>query len=151
MKPKYIEVSAGVRYWEDSIINGKPDEDGTMTPFRKGESWCPVIRLSDGMVMDWPTGTTAEIHFKVCDDGEYWLQDADRKRVAKWGGYYVPDRFLCHGSTGYGDYIIFSVASNGLIEKWREHDFGGMLHGWDRIRAYDAICARARAVLASKS
>lgn len=27
------------------------------------------------------------------------------------------------------------------------HDFGGMLHGWERIRAYDLICARARAVL----
>lgn len=38
-----------------------------------------------------------------------------------------------------------------ILHSLAEHDFGGRLHGWDRIRAYDAICARARAVLASKS
>lgn len=120
MKPKYIEVSAEVRYWEDTYVNGAEDENGTLIPFRKGEMWCPVIRLSDGMVMDWPAGMTASIHYKVCDAGEYWLLDADRKQVvAKWGGYYVPDDFLCHGSEGYGDYIIFNVAADGIIEKWR--------------------------------
>ena len=35
-----------------------------------------------------------------------------------------------------------------ILAALAEHDFGGRLHGWDRIRAYDAICARARAVLA---
>lgn len=34
-----------------------------------------------------------------------------------------------------------------ILAALAEHDFGGRLHGWDRIRAYDAICARARAVL----
>ena len=34
-----------------------------------------------------------------------------------------------------------------ILAAMAEHDFGGRLHGWDRIRAYDAICARARAVL----
>ena len=38
-----------------------------------------------------------------------------------------------------------------ILQSLAEHDFGGRLHGRDRIRAYDAICARARAVLASKS
>ena len=115
----YIELSAGVRYWEDATVNGVEDSDGTLVPFRNGENWCPVIRLSDGMVMDWPQGTTADIHYKVCDAGEYWLQDANRKRVAKWTGYYVPDAFLCHGDNGYGDYIIFKVGADGLIEKWK--------------------------------
>lgn len=119
MKAEYIEVSAGVRYWEDTYVNGAADEDGTLIPFRKGEMWCPVIRLSDGMVMDWPAGMTANVHYKVCDAGEYWLLDADRKRIAKWGGYYVPDDFLHPLGTGYGDYIVFNVASDGLIEKWR--------------------------------
>ncbi len=120
MKPEYIEVSAGVRYWEGTYVNGAEDENGTLIPFRKGEMWCPIIRLSDGMVMDWPIGITANVHYKVCDDGEYWLLDADRKRIAKWGGYYVPDDFLCPSGTGYGDYIVFNVAADGLIEKWRE-------------------------------
>lgn len=54
MQATYIEVSAGVRYWEDATINGATDTDGTLTPMRKGDNWEPVIRLADGMVMDWP-------------------------------------------------------------------------------------------------
>lgn len=103
----YIELSAGVRYWEDSTVNGAEDTNGTLTPLRKGDNWAPVIRLADGLVMDWPQGITADVHFKVCDQGEYWLQDADRKRVAKWAGYYVPDDFLCPGDNGYGDYSLY--------------------------------------------
>ena len=93
-QPVYIEVNAGVRYWEDATINGKEDTDGALTPFRKGNDWCPVIRLHDGMVIDWPIGTTADVHFKVCDDGEYWLLDEACQRIGKWAGYYVPDAFL---------------------------------------------------------
>lgn len=119
-EPVYIEVSAGVRYWEDATISGKEDADGTLTPLRNGENWCPVIRLSDGMVMDWPAGTTADVHFKVCDAGEYWLLDERRKRVGKWAGYYVPNEFLCHGDNGYGDYIILKVGADGLIQAWRQ-------------------------------
>ena len=81
MQATYVEVSAGVRYWEDATINGTTDTDGKLTPLRKGDNWEPVIRLADGMVMDWPQGTTADVHFKVCDAGEYWLLDDERKRV----------------------------------------------------------------------
>ncbi|WP_301886076.1 hypothetical protein [Pseudomonas aeruginosa] len=81
----YIEVSAEVRYWEDSKINGVEDENGTLTPFRSGDLWCPVIRLEDGTVMDWPAGMVADFHFKVCDAGQYWLLDDSRKRVARSG------------------------------------------------------------------
>lgn len=120
MKPIYIEVEAEVRYWEDATINGVADDKGVMTPFRRGDMWCPVIRLDDGFVMDWPTGMTADIHFKVCDAGLYWLLSEDRQRIAQWAGYYVPGNFLCHGDNGYGDYIIFSVNGEGLIQKYRE-------------------------------
>ena len=75
MQTTYIEVSAQVRYWEDATINGTTDTDGTLAPMRKDDCWAPVIRLADGMVMDWPQGTTADVHFKVCDAGEYWLLD----------------------------------------------------------------------------
>lgn len=120
MSAAFIEVRAGVRYWEDSTINGKEDADGNLTPLRKGDDWCPTIRIADGVVMDWPMGTTADIHFKVCDDGDYWLLDEDMDRVAKWGGYYVPDTFLCHGDTGYGDYIILKINEIGAIQSWKE-------------------------------
>lgn len=119
MSAAYIEVCAEVRYWEDATINGVEDTDGTLTPFRKGGTWRPVIRLSDGLVMDWPEGMTADIHFKVCDQGEYWLLDENKNRIAKWAGFYVPTDFLCHGDQGYGDYIIFKVGADGKIEKYR--------------------------------
>jgi hypothetical protein len=140
MQATYIEVSACVRYWEDATINGATDTDGTLTPMRKGDNWEPVIRLADGMVMDWPQGTTADVHFKVCDAGEYWLLDDERKRVAKWAGFYVPDDFLCPGDNGYGDYIILKVGADGQIEKWRtpaveivcECDEDAQ-HGWKKL------------------
>lgn len=118
-KATYIEVSAEVRYWEDATVNGVEDHGGTLIPLRKAGAWAPVIRLADGLVMDWPQGTTADIHYKVCDAGEYWLLDGERRRVAKWSGFYVLDDFLCHGDGGWGDYIILKVGSDGFIEKWR--------------------------------
>jgi hypothetical protein len=118
MNPVYIEVSAGVRYWEDATINGVTDDEGKLTPFKKGDCWCPVIRLDYGQVMDWPLGTIATIHFKVCDAGEYWLLDEAKQRIAKWGGFYVPNDFLCPGDNGYGDYIIMKIDAEGFIKKW---------------------------------
>jgi len=119
MQASYIEVEAEVRYWEDAIVNGQEDTQGTLIPFRYGDKWCPVIRLADGWVVNWPEGTTADVHFKVCDQGEYWLA-TDTGRVAKWRSDYVPDSFLCHGDTGYGDYIIFTVSVDGKIERWQQ-------------------------------
>lgn len=116
---EFIEVSAGVRYWDDATVNGVEDTKGDLIPCREGNLWKPVIRLSDGQIMDWPQGTTADIHYKICDAGLYWLKDKDGLRVAKWGGYYVPDDFLCHGSAGHGDYIIFKVGEDGKIINYR--------------------------------
>lgn len=115
----FIEVDAEVRYWEDARINGAEDKTGSAVPFRSGNSWRPVIRIADGRVMDWPSGTTADIHYKVCDAGLYWLLDENRQRIAKWDDHYVPDAFLCHGSPGYGDYIILLIDGDGQIGRWR--------------------------------
>ena len=65
---------------------------------------------------------TADIHYKVCDRGEYWLTEAGGARVSKWGGYYVPEDFLCHGDDGYGDYIILKVGPDGKVAKWSTPD-----------------------------
>lgn len=116
----YIEVSAEVRYWDDAVINGVSTESGETVPFKQGELWCPVIRLSDGMVMDWPQGTTADIHFKVCDQGQYWLLDAERNRSAKWKSDYVPDDFLCPTESGFADYIILRIGADGMIDGWKQ-------------------------------
>jgi hypothetical protein len=117
---KFIEVSAAVRYWEDSLVNGQEDSDGSLMPRTNGDLWEPVIDLETGQIQDWPQGTTADINYKVCDAGEYWLLDADKKRIAKWRSYYVPNKYLCHGYDGYGDYIIFNVADDGVISSFEK-------------------------------
>lgn len=114
----HIEVDAGVRYWEDAIVNDVQDDEGTLIPGRDGDAWKVYIRLADGKIDNWPEGTTANIHYKVCDDGLYWLTDTLGKHVAKWKGSYVPNYFLCHGGEGYGDYIIMDVGADGVIAKY---------------------------------
>lgn len=114
----HIEVDAGVRYWEDARVNGVEEDDDSPSIFGVSDSktrWQVKIGLADGSVENWPEGMTADIHYKVCDGGEYWLTNAVGNRIAKWNGYYVPDAFLCHGDNGYGDYIIFSVDGAGKI------------------------------------
>lgn len=117
MKAAYIEIEAGVRYWEDAYLNGQDDSCGTI-PLRRGDAWCPTIELATGRVLGWPEGMTADIHYKVCDQGLYWLLDEAKQRIARWSGYYVPNDILCVGDNGYGDYIIFKIGGDGLITGW---------------------------------
>lgn len=111
-----IQLSAGVRYWEDADVNDTEDADGTLIPFRNGDNWEPVIELDTGRVRNWPEGTKADIHYKVCDDGEYKLLNAKGQVVATRAGY-VPD-ILSPGGEGYGDYIIMDIDADGLVKGW---------------------------------
>ena len=115
----YLLVSADVRYWEDAEVNGIEDTNGDLIPFRKGDAWEPVIDLRSGRILDWPQGTTASIHYKVCDAGRYYLADKTMKPIRKYDSDYVPDDFLCYGDRGYGDYIIMQVSETGHISAWR--------------------------------
>lgn len=113
----FLKVNAGVRYWDDGVVDGEPDsETETRMPFAKGEAWQPVIDLSRGTIIDWPQGTTASVHYKVCDAGVYTLLDADKNEVKSIDGY-VPD-ILCPADSGYGDYIIMNIDAEGRIDKW---------------------------------
>ena len=114
----HLYVEAEVRYWEDATVNGAEDTDGTLVPLRVGDKWCPVIELQTGKVLNWPANVTADIHYKVCDQGEYWL-GTETQRTHKYKGHYVPDEFLCVGDTGYGDYIILMVLDTGFIKDWQ--------------------------------
>ena len=113
-----LKVKAGVRYWEDAAVDGQDDVNGDQIPMREGNYWEPWIDLYHGMIIAWPIGKTASIHYKVCDDGEYWLTDNTGKKLRKWAGDYVPDSLLCWGDRGYGDYIIFDVDEMGMIQGW---------------------------------
>jgi hypothetical protein len=114
---RFIEVRAAISYWEDGTLNGQVDADGRI-PLRDGELWTPTIELATGRVVDWPAGTTAYVHYKVADQGRYWLLDASRTRIASWKGSYVPEFYLCHGQPGLGDYIILRIGADGLVSGW---------------------------------
>ena len=114
----HLIVEACVRYWEDALVNEVPDEDGSRIPMRRGDAWCPLIDLEAGRIEGWPQGTTARIHYKVCDGGSYWLGDAKGRKAARWRDAYVPNDILAVGSSGFGDYIIMRVGPDGTIAGW---------------------------------
>lgn len=115
---KTLLVEADVRYWEDATVNGVEDENGDLIPCKVGDTWKPIIDLETGLITNWEKGKEADIHYKVCDAGEYWLQDENGEKIVKAKGYYVPD-FLAIDDSGYGDYIIMKVDKDGKINNWR--------------------------------
>ena len=116
----HLLVEAEVRYWEDATVNGVEDTDGTLIPARQGDLWCPIIRLKDGFIENWVPGVSAQIHYKVCDAGLYYLSNDGATKIYQYKNYYVPNQLLCVNDNGYGDYIIFSVTEDGDIENWKE-------------------------------
>jgi hypothetical protein len=117
MTPKFLIIEAGVRYWEDATVNGAEDTKGDLIPFRCGDEWCPIIELKTGVIQGWPKGTEADVHYKVCDAGQYWLADHEEVRRWKYQDHCVPD-ILSPEKTGYGDYIILHVFPDGSIRSW---------------------------------
>lgn len=113
---KYLKAECGVRYWEDGTVNDTEDTDGSLIPCRERDAWCPIIDLNTGAIADWPEGTTADIHYKVCDDGRYSLLNEDRNVVKEIDGY-VPS-MMSPGGSGYGDYVIMKIDGSGVIQDW---------------------------------
>lgn len=115
---KFLKADCGVRYWEDAEVNGvEDDENKPSMPFASKDSWCPIIDIEAGAIVDWPKGVTAETHYKVCDAGVYTLLDADRNEVKQIDGY-VPS-IMCPEGGGYGDYVIMKIDGDGKIANWR--------------------------------
>ena len=112
---KYLEAWCPVRYWEDATVNGAEDTEGTI-PCRVRESWCPLIDLDTGTIVNWTPGIEAYIHYKVVDEGVYRLLDEEQNLVKEIDGY-VP-YIMCPNDHGYGDYVIMQVDANGRIENW---------------------------------
>lgn len=118
------ECQIFARYWEDAWINGVEDdaENPKMPCVEKVEhfcyktprlAWCPVIDLDLGLIMNWPQGETASIHYKSCDENVIRIIDADGNVVKEYCGY-VP-QFLYPKENGYGDYVIMDIDQNGYI------------------------------------
>ena len=113
-----LQVNAGVRYWEDSEVNGELDtEQGEKIPCKKGDLWTPLIELETGKILNWKQGTKAEIHYNVCDCCAWELLDDDRNTIIVGDGY-VPDT-LSPKEEGFGDYIIMDINEDGFIQDWK--------------------------------
>ena len=122
----YLKVDAGVRYWEDAEVNGVSDSENPPTipcaEFIHADNeyrWRPIIDIDNGVITNWKKGFTAQIHYKVCDDGIYTVTDKDGNIIVEHEGY-VPS-IMCPEDEGYGDYIIMNIDKNGFIQGWRKN------------------------------
>lgn len=132
---RFLEVDAGVRYWEDTEVNGVSDTDCEETDgsptipcaeyvgngrilIGNNWRWRPVIDIETGQIVNWKQGTTANVHYKVCDDFLCDILDADKDVVSSYDGY-VPD-VMCPADEGCGDYIIMNIDENGFIQGWNK-------------------------------
>lgn len=116
---KTIHVSAGVRYWEDSIVNGlQDDEEGSLMPCIKDGCWVLEINPDNGQILNWKQGTFADVHYKVCDQCSYSFLDDNGEVIDAVVDEYVPG-WLSPKENGYGDYIIMDIDENGFIQKWK--------------------------------
>lgn len=139
----HLEVDIHAPYWEDAMVGGVDDVDGSLIPGRQGDNWKVRIDLEAGRIESWPAGTTALIQYKVRDEGLYWLTDAKGQRLAKWHGYYVPNAFLCHGDNGFGDYIILDVDAAGLIKGYERAEI--LAEQWPALSPADPTAQSAPA------
>ena len=150
---KFLKVDAGVRYWEDAEVNGVRDIDlyeskGAGKPLMpcavqikdKPEEciysdhylWRPLIDIETGQIVNWEKGFDANVHYKVCDNFQCEILDADKNVIASYDGY-VPS-VMCPEDEGYGDYIIMDIDENGFIQGWNKElilefvkNYGGKL------------------------
>lgn len=112
---KYLEVDAYVRYWEDAEVNGViEDSENPTIPGINGEMWNITINVDTGHIIGWPKGVTANVHYKVCDEGTYTLKDQDMQEIVRVESY-VPE-CLSPLDSGYGDYIIMEINGEGKID-----------------------------------
>jgi len=106
---KYLKIDAKINHPEDAKVNGVCD-DNCEIPFSKNFHWRPTIDLENGVIVDWPKGTTAEVYYKVVDEGVYTLLDNNKNDIIVVESY-VPD-FIGK----YGDYISLNIDGEGRIK-----------------------------------
>lgn len=124
---KKLYVKTYPRYVQDASVNGYRDlENDPKMPFVKLDDkineyfWEVNIDIDKGQIIDWPQGTTASIHYKVCDEGFYEIFDEQGEKLGNYEGY-VP-HIMCPKEEGYGDYIIMDIDENGFIQDWNVED-----------------------------
>lgn len=119
---EYVRVRAGVLYWDDTNVNGESDDnDNPRIPLIQeinGEkNWVFDIDIKTGKIKDWPKGTTAETHYKTCDDNTISFIGHNGKVLRKVDCY-VPE-FLEIEDSCCGDCIIINIDEDGKINNFR--------------------------------
>ena len=138
-KVRYLQVDAGVRYYEDASVNGESDismyenynvegafpkmpcvkqikDHPTDNIHTNHLRWRPLIDIKDGVIVNWCKGITAHAFYKICDDGSYALLDDDHNVLYDVDSY-VPS-ILAIEDQGFGDYIDMVIDENGKIKDW---------------------------------
>jgi hypothetical protein len=123
---KYFCLDVNARYLEDATVNGEEDicyDDQvkgkeSIMPFMRTEGkerfWKIKIDVETGAVVDWPKDKMADIHYKVCDEGTYWLEDANGNEIHKIESY-VPGILDFYGDS-YGDYLVMTIKEGRILE-----------------------------------
>ena len=112
-----LRAEMNVRYWEDAIVNGIECRSAEDMPLAEDETWSIFVWIDNGQIEGWPSGVTADVHFKVCDGGLYELVDEMGNTIVEIDGY-VPD-IMCPEGGGYGDYVIMKINKDGIIQNWK--------------------------------
>lgn len=73
------------------------------------------VQLATGIVWNWKSGVTCDLHLKVVDSGCYMLTAKALPNPIEMDGEYVPGGFP---GEHYGDYLIFKIDAGGKIAGW---------------------------------
>ena len=120
-KASAYRCDIGVRYWEDGKINGVEDsDDNPQMPLLEYGRWKLDIDLSSGKIKNWPEGTTASVHYKVCDDGRYQLLDEEGNVIL----YHIS------ATEGINEFDPSYAAAN--IKNYTQQEY----RTWDRPRVF---------------
>lgn len=127
---KYLKISVQPRYWEDSKVNGIEDTEGNLIPCRKGELFECLIDLDTKQILDWEQGKTANIYYKVCDAGSYYLLDENKNVVSS-----LEDSYVINMVGTWGDYLDIDVNQDGVIEDLEVDlgDFEEDINEWKKL------------------
>lgn len=109
--------------WEDSDVNNLEDdaENPAMPCVAKDADgqlvWEINIDLNTGLITNWTKGTTANIHYKSCDENTILFKDKSGAVIKRYDGY-VPE-FLAPEGNSFGDYVIMHIDENGHIQNFK--------------------------------
>lgn len=120
----YLSCNLGPRFWEDAEVNGEWDDaDNPKMPcaawdsYERALRWQILIDIETGCIMHWPQGTTARVHYKVCDDGTYILLGQNAEELLQVDGYVL--KCMYPNAEGWGDYVIMNIDETGHIDGWK--------------------------------